>query len=485
MASDLRRRKAAKAGTDGAPPPPAEGTPAKPGVKYIFDRHYAVKVALALLAVAAVPILALPVWHLLRQEVAVTQWPAVRCEVHSSAVKDLGRERRRMLRLRKEFAPNISYSFVWPADGANYTSDSVYYFSKISLPSGSVADRVAKSFRPGGPCTAYVNPADPTESILVREVWFRPYTWLLFLTGSLLGIAWFALAEYDWNIREYNGERFPPLREPSVRGERWLSVGDPAPGQRPWYLLQTQEWIPPPRRLLPMLAVALLWHAVGAYCWLRFTALPRGFGGFEQQGVYHAVGAFILLRAAYAAAAAWRVCEPQICIDAPCFEEGRRHVLRVRQRRRRAGGGPLRYTLIDVRFTLRETYVTHGKRKAAKHTALKHDASAELGCSVALPRGYAGMEAFWSIDIPTLQSLGLTETSPSKPIYHDWTVEIGIKLSGVPSTYGIALPVTVKAAPEPTPQPQALAEGVVRPGCPGEPDISLTPPSPPLRVRSP
>eukprot|EP01065_Artemidia_motanka_P051281 TRINITY_DN9002_c0_g1_i1.p1 TRINITY_DN9002_c0_g1~~TRINITY_DN9002_c0_g1_i1.p1 ORF type:complete len:462 (+),score=151.96 TRINITY_DN9002_c0_g1_i1:67-1386(+) len=409
------------------------------------DRHRSVRVLAWVLLAVIGPVLSYACSVILEQERAVSEWVKVPCEVQRSGVKDLAKEKRRLFRTRREWTPDVEYSYTWPDDPApaKRVSTSVWYASQVHLPSGVMADRIASSYRVGGPCSAWVNPEDPSQSLLVREQWFRPFGWLLLVVGAVLTAAWLLAAEYDWSPNEFSGDSFPPAPADTA-SEKWYRIGEGEAGSAGWHTLHVHPFLPSMTKLSQLACIPALWHIVGAAVWLRYTALPQAPNGTEQQLMYHAFGLLMLLRFAYAAALAVHVQELEVQINTPKLVMGQKCTLRVRQRRQWLVRN-LRYQFVDAYFMLRETRVAHKKRKPQQSNALLHDKLDIIGGLFRVPQDCVGVDARWEFEVPELD---LPASTSQQPIYHDWTLGTSMKLQGVPrSGYGASFRVNVAKVP--------------------------------------
>jgi hypothetical protein len=112
---------------------------------------------------------------------AAADWKEVPCTITSSRV-----EARRGSKGSTSYSLEIQYDYV--VDGQVYTSDR-YNFAAASSGSRKWRDEVAAAYREGRQTVCYVNPAEPSEAVLIRESgtsWFVAIPAVFFVAGLLI-----------------------------------------------------------------------------------------------------------------------------------------------------------------------------------------------------------------------------------------------------------------------------------------------------------
>jgi hypothetical protein len=112
---------------------------------------------------------------------AAANWPEVPCRITSSSVSS-----HRSSKGGTSHSLHIRYEYV--ADGQTYTGDR-YDFGKGTSGTHRSKEEIARDFPEGKHTVCYVNPADPSDAVLVRQSgvgWFILVPSVFFVVGLLL-----------------------------------------------------------------------------------------------------------------------------------------------------------------------------------------------------------------------------------------------------------------------------------------------------------
>ena len=188
-------------------------------------------------------------------------WTAADCEVISSRVASSGKTAR----------PDILYRY-YVADRA-YTSDRYHFLPGSSSDSG-VSDTVAR-YRPGTQFQCFVDPADPTQAVINRDITNWYYFGLIFF-GAFAGIP---LLIGTFALRQFASARAAQQRAdlsfgmPAAAATTMGTVGDFGPAV-------LQPTMSPIGKLVTATIVCFFWNGlVGVFTYFEIQQFSSGGGG--------------------------------------------------------------------------------------------------------------------------------------------------------------------------------------------------------------
>eukprot|EP01060_Flectonema_neradi_P021741 TRINITY_DN2964_c0_g1_i2.p1 TRINITY_DN2964_c0_g1~~TRINITY_DN2964_c0_g1_i2.p1 ORF type:complete len:272 (+),score=42.70 TRINITY_DN2964_c0_g1_i2:117-932(+) len=227
-----------------------------------INRHDLAKAVILLVLFGAGPLLSFQC-QLIQNQSEAMNWPGVPCYIHHSDLRDASGDRRSLYKSNNEFKPLIEYSYVHK--GVNRTSNQIYYYGRRhpGRPEAQI-NRIIAFYKEGKQSLAFVNPSDPEESILIQEVSFTPYGWLLFEFALLSAIGWYFILEHDWE----SASDLPTEYQPATKNK---NLTDATPEDTiQWHRLPTHYGI----RSLPERA-ALSVSYFGCFSRLSISLLRR------------------------------------------------------------------------------------------------------------------------------------------------------------------------------------------------------------------
>jgi hypothetical protein len=122
----------------------------------------------------------------------VPNWERVSCRILSSSIDRVGR------RSRRRWKPLLEYEYTY--DGETYSSDALEVTSFLATSYGKLAaESLVDEFEPDSEAGCYVNPADPSESVLLHKL--QRNWWLPGLVGGFFLFAAFALLLGAWRLK--------------------------------------------------------------------------------------------------------------------------------------------------------------------------------------------------------------------------------------------------------------------------------------------
>eukprot|EP00659_Diplonema_papillatum_P016120 gene16120-24695_t len=290
-----------------------------------WSAHQWLRLAIIIFVLACGP-LVWSQWEEIRtQSSAVLEWRRTHCVLHNIAVVDAANERKGLVRQGSEYKVTANYSYI--AGGQNRTSTRVYFMGRHHAGSSrQAADRRVQFFQKQ--CVANVNPSDPSESILIPEASFKPYTNLLFIVVLGLGLWWYATIEHSWDAANILPSTFEEAKDFSTNGFHEVATHE---AER-WYRVPAPQWIRGGWFVfLNGLVIVVMWHAFGYSIWRMYKRHPYVKEGGELIWMFHAAGVALFVRLLYFMTIIARVSEVELFIDRPAIEMGSPFMLCFKQ----------------------------------------------------------------------------------------------------------------------------------------------------------
>eukprot|EP01061_Rhynchopus_euleeides_P045971 TRINITY_DN8528_c0_g1_i1.p1 TRINITY_DN8528_c0_g1~~TRINITY_DN8528_c0_g1_i1.p1 ORF type:complete len:426 (+),score=75.26 TRINITY_DN8528_c0_g1_i1:50-1279(+) len=320
------------------------------GIPRDFDRHRAFKIFSVIFATVAVAVASWVTASLLDQERAILSWEPVEARLQHCNVTDSKLVKKRRTR---SWGVDAIYTYTW--QGKDYESSQVWFYGNDIGPSYSRA--VNACLLHENSSTVFVNPENPTDSVMMRELWFRPYSGLLFLQLISFGFAWIFTTEYDWRV--------------AIPRARTLH---PAADRKGWYDLDLggSKLRHSAAAFAPQALLLTCWHAAGIYLWFRYRDFPNISRGLEFEMIaYHMIGVALVLRLFYLAVLSAFFSDARLQ-----FSTGRVVVdNNIQVRLTQSPTSAITYTTVSLEMTCIETKTTtrNNKTKTNRNTIAKQE----------------------------------------------------------------------------------------------------------------
>ena len=439
-----------------------------------IDRHKLLRITRMIAFLVALPVAYTLYDRIAEQKGAMIDWPkSAKCTVHRTAIFNVASQKKLLFQKTENFRVQVVYSYLTP-DGLNRTSNSVYLYEHDQPGRNKAYATQVKDFFDKRGCIAFVSPADPTRSILVREANFKPYLHSLVSLGVFLAFLWYMVLEHDWNTNAHGGkyEKFsgsvkdfvgrceqhqtdPDYEKDQKEAEVMKSLGITLPQKddketlQAYDLSQTEQWYVMHRpcgirgfaEMFFGTACVSLWHFTGFYLWTDFTALHHVQGSADElRYIYHLVGGLLVLRLIYQISLVIRVQDVCLLIDTPQITVGEPFVLVFKQCRR-SRVLPLSYKKVIFDFVLTET--THGPRKGqTPNRSVKklHNDLQTILHDHHVPRENEGI-----LEVLPFRShvFKMMSSEGNLRRYYRWSMEFKVHLSWTPLSYNLNIPLDV------------------------------------------
>ena len=395
-------------------------------IKNGFDRHYAFKVALCIATVISIPIITFMIQSMLEQEEAVTEWKAIPMKVINSTTVNMKERRRSKFKFRAEWGIDITYTYA--INEIEYTGTNVWFYGTSAGNSRLLANEVVSQYEIDSTGIAYVSNSDPHESILIRELWFRPYGCILLYLMIVQLLLWYALVEHDWSKYPFSPKVFPPHdTEPNL------------------HHIHTSEKLRPIRHFVSAALFIGSWHFIGGYLYTRFTTLSSYllYGYAEQLTAYHMIGVLLAIRLAYLGVFSYYVNDAILLIDHSRVIVDTAHTFILKQSVNHPSGSVF-YKLGIISLFKYETTQVLRNNKAGRDRKLLYKKELQL---------FQGLEVSGELEHKISPVMFNSITEELKPqsnvtVYIDWFVVIDLSIRYMPFDYSITIPVHVH--PQPT-----------------------------------
>lgn len=145
-------------------------------------------------------------------------WPQVPCVISRSEVESHSSS--------DGTTYSVEIEFRYQYDGLSYEGGS-YHFSKMSSSGSEGKRQVTRQYPVGSEHRCWVNPADPTEAVLSRDLpgivyFIIPFTSVFMIVGLAISLGSLGLLPQKWTDKVHS--RHKPV-EDRDEGERWLKPG--------------------------------------------------------------------------------------------------------------------------------------------------------------------------------------------------------------------------------------------------------------------
>lgn len=165
-------------------------------------------------------------------------WPQVRCEISRSDVESHSSS--------DGTTYSVEIEFRYEYEGVSYNGGS-YNFSDMSSSGSEGKRKITRQYPVGSEHRCWVNPSDPTEAVLSRDLpgivyFIIPFTSIFMIVGLAVSLGSLGLLPKKWKDKVYS--RHKPV-EDADEGERWLKPGIGGKG-----------------KLIGALFVALFWNGI-------------------------------------------------------------------------------------------------------------------------------------------------------------------------------------------------------------------------------
>jgi hypothetical protein len=232
------------------------------------------------------------------------------------------------------YSPEVTYRYE--VSGRKFTGEDVLPLSMSA--ERSWAEGIVRRYPAGKTAEAYFNPADPSDSFLVKEYSFFPYFFILF------PLIFLAVAAGVWF-----GTREQPIPPPATQADGWFEV---KPGSS--VAARGQRWM----------AAAGLWlGACALVCGHYFAVATRPYEWFAVIAslAYGVVGCVLLGLAVYYVLLGQRVTDARVFVNTPRFLLGETITVLVQQ----PVLADLEVKEMTVSLVCRETYKTQSGGKSS------------------------------------------------------------------------------------------------------------------------
>ena len=367
---------------------------------------------------------------MLDQEHAVREYLPTDAVVLNSSVLDYRITKNTRFKMRGDWGINLEYQYLH--NGVAYTGTTAWYYGNAVGHIYSRAKEVVVGFPIGSTQEVYVNPANPSDSFAVREMWFRPYSAALFICMVNLVVLWYMSAEYDWGKNVPLRRRLYPSTVNSKKfefciGTRSLKGGGVA-------------------AFIPEMVLLVVWHFVGVAIWTRYMALPNLHNGLGEEVIaYHMIGLALTLRLFYLATMAYNFADIRLSIDTEKVTVDNNIILNVSQDAMRG----FSYTTAMMALTCTEG------RQRMRNNKTKHVTKALSTTEIDLIKdgyikGPVSKAQPLNVDVPVCFAKHITsetEPKPNERVMVQWYLSIYLRPAYCPFRYNMHIPVWVHDHP--------------------------------------
>ena len=398
------------------------------------DRHSIARFVIALIVIAGGPVLGFQ-WQLIENQSNAMKWEGVPCYIHKSESRDASGDRRTLYKSNNEYKPVIFYTYLFR--GQNMTSTQVYYYGRKhpGRPESQI-NRIIGFYKPGKKSLAFVDPEDPSFSILIQEISFSPYGWLLFEFVIIFATGWYFALEHDWKSCSD-----PPAKyEPTVRD---LTLTDATPDEiEQWYLLPSHYGIRSTSSLLFGILMVFLWHISGHYTWKHYASHRTAPTGNELRFLFHILGGVLGIRAGYFIVFISRLQDLRLLVDKERIEMGSPFAIRVEQPRR-SKWIPVEYEKVNMSFELIETF--QGPRQGQgpnRQVKRLHSEKFDILQGYRLTKDSLGVSCVAPFDQHVCQLHSPPGINCRQRYYYRWVIDINLCIKWSPVSYHLPIYVT-------------------------------------------
>ena len=126
-------------------------------------------------------------WGMHRQAAVARRWPQVTARIGRSEVDEFRGSLDNSSQRTTLYRPQIAYAYEY--NGVSYTGSQVSLGAMVTSNSAASAKKLVAQYPPGKTFTVYVNPQNPSESVLSPAVAAGWLIWLI--AAGLFGVAYF------------------------------------------------------------------------------------------------------------------------------------------------------------------------------------------------------------------------------------------------------------------------------------------------------
>eukprot|EP01064_Diplonema_japonicum_P011865 TRINITY_DN19310_c0_g1_i1.p1 TRINITY_DN19310_c0_g1~~TRINITY_DN19310_c0_g1_i1.p1 ORF type:complete len:459 (+),score=74.36 TRINITY_DN19310_c0_g1_i1:69-1445(+) len=404
-----------------------------------LNRHHLITigVVVALLSCLTVPTEFGVYGRIQKQDEAMTIWKRTTCTIEKTSVSLIPKAKKGMFTGNNEYKPRATYTYIY--DNTRYASNRVYFYGDDHPgKSKTYADRVVQYWNTGK-CVAYVDPSNPSESILIPETSFTPYGNAWVHAGLVLGVLWYATFEHNWESTPELPEKFPVSESWEAPNMHTIVPLSSDKYYRVAMLPGIYSW---PAILCGTVIIAT-WVYIGVEVWAWYLKTNHAPGSDEMQVAFLGLSAILGMRLTYFALLVARVRCVEVYIDREQITMGYPFELVFKQMKR--GWLSVVYQKVELSFSLTET--VHGPKQGkgpARKVARLHEESQTILVNQTVKPSTAGIITA----IPFQRHVArLKVATEEHRVYHRWVININVHLRFVPVSYNQTIPVSV-AIPE-------------------------------------
>eukprot|EP01060_Flectonema_neradi_P009038 TRINITY_DN16469_c0_g1_i1.p1 TRINITY_DN16469_c0_g1~~TRINITY_DN16469_c0_g1_i1.p1 ORF type:complete len:410 (+),score=51.37 TRINITY_DN16469_c0_g1_i1:87-1316(+) len=385
------------------------------------EGHRPFKALVFVVVILAFPLLVLSAQFIVQQETAVLKWQPTPITIINSTAVNSESKTRSKLKWRADWRVSILYKYQ--IQGVEYTSSRVWFYGDSTGNSMELANEIVNKYTPGSNAVAHVSTEDPAESMLLPQLWFRPYSYLLLCMLALQIIAWCAIVEYDWSARSHNTRKLQP--HPSTSGR--------------WFVIHSSGMLRPLSGFCTPALLLAFWHVTGIVVYSRYTALSYlNYGYVEQLSTYHIVGLLLIMRLLYLCLLSYYFSDTTLLVDANQLKENATHKMRLMQSVHHPSGS-LFYNSVRISLFRYETQLLVRNRRTTSDRQLRYKTCFQLLQDAEV---HSQLDHQFS---PVVFNSPTSETHPKGNITHlvDWFLTVDVIVRHLPITYSVTVPVHV------------------------------------------